>query len=502
MSNKLKALGLAAVVAVAVMVPLYGDPRNPSVEHGEWARMVVRALDLDRVVTPTTPDPQVFSTLSWKNSLAFRADAYVRSEGVEVVGAAGARRVVATAPAGEVAYPLAVVRGGDYRLRARMAGNPAAPASAEITSFGSKGPAATFTLVPSALTGWVEAAPAHLDPGAYTASILLPTGTSLENVEVAPPCLEPIEPPGGWRRGAITQAEDLAVTVLKAIEGESELPPADSPVEVAASLMSKTAGSAAFAALGASGDGLWLRAGPQGLQANVFVELPDAGLYTVSVFGEAGAGQSWRADACRKAVWCPPSDVAAARAAAGWHGLMTSSFGAGRHFFNVTLGEGASVRRLRAERKKNSPADYVATLQRLGFDVGTGPVSRSRAVDAMHFIERRRMQMTGACGDVLLLANERGLAEPAPIAGPGVGPGFTGRAPAGTPLVLVGQPAPPVVPPVPPVTPSGPPPTLPTTPNPPPGPPRTPSPPPPAPTIPPQLPGSPVLPGSPTPPTP
>lgn len=59
MSNKLKALGLAAVVAVAVMVPLYGDPRNPSVEHGEWARMVVRALDLDRAVTETTPDPDL-----------------------------------------------------------------------------------------------------------------------------------------------------------------------------------------------------------------------------------------------------------------------------------------------------------------------------------------------------------------------------------------------------------------------------------------------------------
>src|SRR6185503_9795136 len=88
MSKWLKALGLAAVVmVVAVMVPLYGDPRSSSVEHGEWARMLLRALEMERVVTPASTDAQVFSTLSWKNSLTFRADAYLRGEGVDVVSA-------------------------------------------------------------------------------------------------------------------------------------------------------------------------------------------------------------------------------------------------------------------------------------------------------------------------------------------------------------------------------------------------------------------------------
>ncbi|PYQ02106.1 MAG: hypothetical protein DMF82_17085 [Acidobacteria bacterium] len=388
MSNWLKALGLAAVVTVvAVMVPLYGDPRSSSVEHGEWARLLLRALDMERAATPDTPDARVFATLSWKNSLAFRADDYLRGEGVDVVGAGTARKVVATAQPGEVAYPLAVVRGGDYRLRARMAGNPATPASAEITALGRTGAPATFTLVASSLTGWVEAGPAHLDPGAYTASIQLPEGTSLDQVEVAPPCTEAIEPIGGWRARAVTQADDLAVTVVKAIDQESELPPAASPIEVSASSLKTTGGAAAsLALLGASGgDGLWLRAGPRGLQATVFLELSEAGLYSVSVLGEAGGGQSWKADACRKAVWCGSTAVPPAPAtAAAWHPLMTAAFGAGRHFFSVTLSPGASVQRLRAERKKDGAADYVATLRRLGFDVGpAGPVSRARAADAM-----------------------------------------------------------------------------------------------------------------------
>jgi hypothetical protein len=498
MSKWLKALGLAAVVTfVAVMVPLYGDPRSSPVEHGEWARMLLRALDMERAVKPASPDAQLFSVLSWKNSLAFHADAYLRGEGVDLVGVRGARRVVATSVAGEVAYPLAVVRGGDYRLRARMAGNPASPASAEITPLGGTGAAATFTLVPSSVTGWVEAGPAHLDPGAYTASILMPAGTSLDDVEVAPPCTEAIEPQGGWRPRAVTQADDVAVTVVKALDLESELPPAASPIEVTASAMRTTGGAAAMATLETAGrDGLWLKAGPRGLQATVFLELPEAGLYTISTFGLAGGGQSWKADACRKAVWCGDTAVpGSVSGAPAWHTLMTATFGAGRHFFNVTMSPGASVERLRAELKKDSPADYVATLRRLGFDVGAaGPIGRARAVDAMRFIQQRRMGMVGACGDVAAPVVERALAEVAPVAGPATGPGFTGNGPGGT-VLPIGVPTTPPAPPV--VTPPAP--TLPAAPlpEPPPGPRPRPTPPPPAPpppTIPPQPAGSPVLP--------
>ena len=474
MSKKLKALGLAAVAAVVVMVPLYGAPRSGPVEHGEWARMILRALDMERTVTPQAPDAQIFSILSWKNSLAFKADAYLRGAGVDVVGGAGARKVLATAAAGEVAYPLAVVRGGDYRFRVRMAGNPAAPASAEITALGGAGATATFTLVPPTVTSWVDAGSAHLDPGAYTASLLLPAGTSLDNLEVAPPCTDPIEPPGGWRSRAVTQTEEVAVTAIKALDLESELP-ADGP-----------AIEAAAAAIQATG-------GARGAQATVFLDLPEAGLYTISVFGAAGGGQSWKADACRKAVWCPAATVAGA--SASWHVLMTAAFGSGRHFFTATLGPGASVERLRAERKKDGPADYVAALRRVGFDVGpAGPIGRDHAVEAMHFIERRRSETAGACGDILAPRVERALAEAAPIAGPGAGPGFSGNAPGGELFGPVGSPAPPPV-----ATPSSPPPTVTPSPSPPPtgGRPRpAPSPPPPPPTIPPQPAGSPVLPGS------
>jgi hypothetical protein len=175
---------------------------------------------------------------------------------------------------------------------------------------------------------------------------------------------------------------------------------------------------------------------------------------------------------------------------------MTAAFSAGRHFFNVTLSPGASVQRLRAERKKDGAADYVATLLRLGFDVGpAGPVTRARAVDAMHFVERRRMEATGACGDIPGPVLEQALAEAAPVPGPAKGPGVTGSEPPGTPLVPVGGPAPP--PTTPPVT-TSPVPVAPSPePFPTPGPRPKPQPTPPLappPTTPPQPPGSPVVP--------
>lgn len=382
--------------------------------------MVLRALDLlDSATQVSDQASQVFTTLSWKNSLSFRADRYVKGQGVEVMGTGSERRVRATGEVGEVAYPLAVVRGGDYRVRLRLAGRPAAPAEAEIREVGAASPTTSFTVVPAAVAGWVDAGTAHLDPGAYSASVLLPRDTELQDVEFAPPCLNSIEPIGGWKATAITRTEDVAVTVLKALELESELPPADLPIERAGSEL-QAEDMAVPAAAGAGLEESTLKAGPQGLSAGVFVDLPEAGLYTLSVFGAFGGGQSWLADACRKAVVCPD----AAETTARWHTVLTGQFAAGSHYFDVTLGPGASVGRLKVERKKDSVADYEATVRRLGLDLGPeGPITRDKAVEAMDFIKRRRsLSPVSFCGDIVrpgVLAASTQLAEPGQVPAPG-----------------------------------------------------------------------------------
>jgi len=443
--RRIQLVALVAAVAVAALLPLYGDPRNSAVTHAEWARMLLRGLDMQEAIQQTTTASQAFAILSWKGSLSLRADRYVAGEDVRVEGEGESRRVVATGEIGEVTYAVAVVRGGDYRLRVQLAGSPPRPVSAELARVGETKPVDAFTVTPSAAMAWMDAGATHLDPGAYTASVLLPRGTALEHVEVAPPCVMPIEPPGGWKAPAVLLSEHAAVTMVEALDKQSELPPSDAPLELDASQFHTESGAEPVAAGGVLQDSI--KGGPGGTRAVVMVDLPEAGLYTISAFGLRGAGQSWTADSCLKSVVCAEKDPGAD--VAQWRPALTAQFAAGRHAFSVLLAPGAAVQRVRAERKKDSPADYAATLRRLGFDVGPpGPMPRNLAVDAMRFLERKAAPMKEAlCGDVVLpsvvpvtragleVAQIPGPGQPPPFAGPGQPPLSTGPlAPVPTPL--------------------------------------------------------------------
>ena len=197
--------------------------------------MILRALDLLDNVPLAAQASQVFSTLSWKNSLSYRADRYTKGAGVTVLGEEPARRVEASAEVGEVSYPLAVARGGDYRVRLLLAGDPTLGAETEIRAFGEDTPQKVLTVPVTQTAAWADAGRVHLDPGSYSATVLLPRGASLEYLELAPPCLNPIEPLGGWKPQSVATTGDVAVTALKATDLEYELPPSDTAVEIPAS---------------------------------------------------------------------------------------------------------------------------------------------------------------------------------------------------------------------------------------------------------------------------
>jgi hypothetical protein len=429
-------------VAAAGLLPLYGDPRQSPVSHPEWARMVVRSLDLLESGL-TDQASQVFATLSGKDSRAYRADRYIKGEGVEVFGEGAARAIRATAPVAEVTYPLAIARGGDYRLRMRLGG--ASEAEAEVTEIGEEKPVRVFRVAGTGTTSWIEAGMAHLDPGVYNASVLLPSGSVLEWLEVAPPCINPIEPRGGWQPSAVASTQDVAVTALQALDQESELPPASSPIEWQGSDFQLDDGQMVEAA--ATDEKAALRASARGAHAVLVAELPEAGLYTLSVFGDFPGGQSWLLDGCRKSVLCPSPD-----ASTRWRVVLSGVFAAGPHSFSVTLGPGTVIHRVRLERKKDTIEDYAATLRRLGLDLGApGPVTRAKADEAREFIERRRT-LTGldACGDILrpttLVAAAPGAAPAAQPAGPSTPGGGPGPDPIAPPLIPPQEPASPVLP--------------------------------------------------------
>ena len=142
-----RALGILAGIAVVALLPLYGDIRpQAAVSHPEWARMMLRGLDLLRDA-PGINDTatQAFATLSGRQSRAWPAPQYVRAQRVEGLEAEGTKRIRPAGGIGEAVYAFGVARGGDYRLRLHLAGPGAA--EAEFTEAGSDAGAA---LVPGA----------------------------------------------------------------------------------------------------------------------------------------------------------------------------------------------------------------------------------------------------------------------------------------------------------------------------------------------------------------
>jgi len=452
MWGRLKTLVLAGVVATAALVPLFGDPRVTPVTHSLWARLLLRSMDIAPAVRTSTAASQVFSTLAWNDSLSYPAENYLRADGVVVRDEGGQRFVAAGATPAEVVYPLAVVQPGNYQLRARIEGAPQSPASAELVPLDGGDAVSAFTLVPAAEASWVFAGTTHLDPGAYGASFLLPPGCAMSQVEIAPPCLNSIEPPGGWQAEAVTTTFDLSVTALKALDAEYELAPDASPIEVGADTFQIEAPVEAVE-VRASAPTLGeraLRADRKGLRAVTAVNIPEAGLYTVSAFIRPGNGQRWLVDGCRKAIVCPGP-------ATGWRPILTQSFSAGRHTIQVGLASDSVLESLRIEKKKTASTDYRAALGRVGFDAGPdGPVSPDAAIGAMRFVRNRRQQLRDQlCGDTVLVDDSRGLLPPPtvaqvplPLQQAPTGPGAV--APVTPPL------GPPILPPQPPASPTSP----------------------------------------------
>jgi hypothetical protein len=444
MRSNFKPLVLVAVVAGAALVPLFGDPRQTPLTHPLWARMLLRSLEMTDAVRASAQASQVFSALAPRDSLAYSADRFLHAEGAALQGEGRSAVLRAGATPAEVSFAVPIARPGDYYLRARLSDPGGAPCTAELRPLAGGDALKSFTLAPAAATSWVSAGSAHLDPGGYAAEFLLPPGATLSQVELAPPCVNPIEPAGGWQPEAVTSSEDVAVTALKAIDLESELPPAASPIELGGDSFQVEAPQAAALARAASVglETLTLRAGKGGLIAMVSFEVPEGGLYQLSAFITPGSGQRFLVDGCRKAVVCPSG-------ASGWRPILSQSLSAGRHTLQLTLGEG----------KKAAPSDYVATLRRLGFDPGPqGAVARGKALEAMRFVrEQRRSLLSALCGDPLRIEEQPGL--PAQVAS-GSAPGRPGPGGGELPPVLpqpVPQPIPPpLLPPQPPSSPTTP----------------------------------------------
>jgi hypothetical protein len=402
--------------------------------------MMLRALDMESVLVRGTSASLAFDTLSWRTSINMPLERTLRSTGVQFQP--GPPTLVrAEAQGGEVVYRLGTGRRGDFRFRIKTSGTAAQSFAFEVMPEGETKATRSMTLPvgPNAETGAVPIA-----PGVHSLSVGLPAGVALESIEVIPPCINAIEPKSGWSPTAIARTAEVAVTALKALDLESELPAAASPIELGSVAFQPTMAQTVKTSLKSDPGGFWFEGGADGTQAVAHVDLPEAGLYTLSAYGLQGEGQSWTADACQKSVLCPNKEKPETPR---WRPVMTAEFSAGPHAFVMTLANGAAVQRIRFERKKDAAENYLSTVARLGLDLGDDrPIPRPLAVEAMEWIKRRRHATLESCGEILLRTdvlvaglNVGGGNVTNPATNPGIEPG-TGPGPGGGPYVPLPSP--------------------------------------------------------------
>jgi hypothetical protein len=123
-------------------------------------------MDMTQAVRTSSEASQVFGTLAWRDSLTFPADEFLRSDGAVVRHEAGEPVVEPGEGPAEVVYAVAVAQPGDYQLRARLAGAPGSPATAEVgplaggascdRPLAKKGPQVGTLFPARALLAWVD----------------------------------------------------------------------------------------------------------------------------------------------------------------------------------------------------------------------------------------------------------------------------------------------------------------------------------------------------------
>jgi hypothetical protein len=228
--------------------------------------MMMRSLGFEDNLQGTENATELFRSLAWTDEKVLPASKYKRATGVTRRGSF----IDAGPEPGETAYDLPIIRNGDYNVRLRLRGAPDRPFQVEIRKDGqldaveTHRPTGGGNEYSDVDLGWIR-----MEPGNHTLSVVLPPGTSLESIQVSPPCLHPIEPENGWRAPALTTDEDLARTLLQALDLESELPPAEEPIEIRAGKFDRLAPDSAVSLARTESEDFELRATAEGLHAIV-----------------------------------------------------------------------------------------------------------------------------------------------------------------------------------------------------------------------------------------
>ena len=346
------------------------------VREEQWARTLVRALDLGEDVLGSDPAPRdLFALLCADEAemttegggrrVPARAAFQVSDELTKSRGPGEPVRIVLDVPATAL-YQLMVEGTGKQRWTVDQRSVGHLDASSLGVAFGPR-------VVP-------------LREGPHELAGYLAPGSRVDRLELnahRPLC---IAPAAGWREGRPLTGGGQARTLVPALGLDRYLPEEQTIVELEGERFDGASVSGVRTNAQPKGSdpanrAEWARAGDQPAEFTYRVRLPEPGVFSVLAQVVSGSQQIWAIDGRYRARM----NVADSSEAFVWGHVMTTSLVAGEHVVRALVPPGSGIDRIRIVKHQSADADYVAVLDQMGFRIRSvnAYVTRSGVFDAL-----------------------------------------------------------------------------------------------------------------------
>ena len=296
----------------------------------------------------------------------------------------------------EALYEVAMLRAGEYGFRVKLGGGGAML---------KVGDSAYEVFQPESELQWVDLNRVALDPGPHTMSLLLTGATRAEALSVTPPCLLPVEPLGGWQALEPLRYQEMAVTLAKALELESNLPAIGEPMTIKGEEFTRIMEFPFDGELEAVVDEpFWFSAGASIVTARARFSVREKGVYSIETRYVSTRPVRWIVDGCLRVVTCPVTAPSRTRRS------LALELEPGEHELNVTLPPGALLDKVDIQQRDGSGMEYVRVVEDKGFKLGNPDeaVLRKEAIRAARRLRDRFDELIdNRCRDSLVAMETR-----------------------------------------------------------------------------------------------
>ena len=368
-SNKLAYIGIMAGLICSAAVA-----EETPITQGEWAVYLARGLGLEKAMPEGSSADKYISVLGNKGYRRIEGEDYYEiSPELSILesdkfGLTSKKKWLgAEGKSGTARYRFEVPVGREYTIRARNQG---------MSQFWTIDDQGSVMLSPELDFKWMEVGDFNLKPGPHEITVSVPSGGGVDLFELLTESAPAIEPPGGFQPLAPLTYKDKAITIVKALNLEDELP-IDSGFFLILEAESYDRAEGEFKVSenekpGASSEKKWLQSDGK-VSVSYSFEVPERGLYTIKARGFGDRKEEWTFDLGEERTVFTPGSLSKFN----WRPVTNVFFEPGPHTIELVLKEGNGTDVIMVVRRRATAANYLQLLSDFGLQEGALPANKA-----------------------------------------------------------------------------------------------------------------------------